>query len=94
MEGTRTWADAVGGVSARRNLTGKWWAGAYGDIGGGGSDFTYQVLANAGYDFSERYALTLGYRYLSVDYDARDFLLDTALEGPIVGFMITLPGWQ
>ena len=81
-------------MSARRNLTGKWWAGAYGDIGGGGSDFTYQVLANAGYDFSERYALTLGYRYLSVDYDARDFLLDTALDGPIVGFTITLPGWQ
>ena len=94
VEGTQTWVDAIGGVSARRNLTDKWWAGAYGDIGGGGSDFTYQILANAGYDFSERYALTLGYRHLSVDYDATDFLLDTSLDGPIVGFMITLPGWR
>ncbi len=92
VEGTRTWVDAIAGVSARRVLRGNWWAGAYGDLGGGGSDFTYQVLATAGLDLSNRYALTFGYRHLSVDYDASDFLLDTALDGPIVGFMITLPG--
>ena len=91
VEGSRTWVDAIAGVSARRSLSDKWWAAAYGDLGGGGSDFTYQIVANAGFDFSDRYALTLGYRHLGVDYDASDFLMDATLNGPVVGFMITLP---
>jgi hypothetical protein len=58
---------------------------AYGDFGGG-SGFTCQLLATAGVDFHRRFAISLGYRYLSVDYEKNTFLLDTALKGPIGGF--------
>jgi hypothetical protein len=75
-------------VRARKTLPRRWWASAYGDLGAGGSDFTYQISGDAGLDIHERYALVLGYRYLSVNYDKNDFLFDTAMKGPLFGFTI------
>jgi hypothetical protein len=86
VEASRGWVDAIGGVRSRVMLPKNWYLNAYGDFGGGGSDFTYQLLATAGIDFHRRFAVSFGYRYLSVDYDKNTFLLDTALKGPIGGF--------
>jgi hypothetical protein len=58
----------------------------YGDAGGGGSSFTYQIFGGGGVDLHEHYALVFGYRYLKVDYDKNNFLMDTALKGPLFGF--------
>jgi hypothetical protein len=55
-------------------------------VRGGGSDFTYQIVGTANLNLHERYALKLGYRYLKVDYDKDNFLMDIAMKGPIVGF--------
>ena len=88
VEGSRGWVDGIAGVRARKDLPRRWWASAYGDLGAGGSDFTYQIVANAGLDIHERYALDFGYRYLSVDYDNDGFLFDTAMKGPLFGFTI------
>ena len=88
LEASRGWADAIVGVRARRTLPRNWWASAYGDLGAGGSDFTYQIVGNAGLDIHERYALVFGYRYLNVNYDKDDFLFDTAMKGPLFGFTI------
>ena len=85
---SRTWVDAIVGARVRRELTSNWWASGYGDVGGGGSDFTYQIVVSAGVDLHQRYGLMLGYRYLSVDYATTDFLMDTALRGPLIGFAI------
>jgi hypothetical protein len=52
------------------------------------TDFTYQIVGNAGLDIHERYALVFGYRYLNVNYDKNDFLFDTAMKGPLFGFTI------
>jgi hypothetical protein len=60
---------------------------AYGDLGNGGSDFTYQIVATAGHDFNQHVTLTLGYRLLNVDYDKDNFLMDTTMKGPVVGVM-------
>jgi len=86
VEDSRGWVDAVGGARTRITLPNNWYVNAYGDFGGGGSDFTYQLVGTLGIDFHRRYAVNLGYRYLSVDYDKNTFLLDTALKGPILGF--------
>ncbi len=88
LEASRGWVDGIVGLRARRDLPRRWWASAYGDIGAGGSDFTYQIVGNVGLDIHERYALNFGYRYLSVDYDKNDFLFNTAMKGPLVGFTI------
>jgi len=86
VEGSRGWVDGIAGVRARKDLPRRWWASAYGDLGAGGSNFTYQIVANAGLDIHEHYALDFGYRYLSVDYDNDGFLFDTAMKGPLFGF--------
>jgi hypothetical protein len=90
MEASRNWADAIAGLRARKALMRGWWASAYGDIGAGGSDFTYQLVGSAGLDIGIRYALVFGYRYLTVDYDKDNVLLDTAMKGPLFGFVFRL----
>jgi hypothetical protein len=87
MEASRNWVDAIAGVRARMALSSNWWAGVYGDVGGGGSDVTFQLNGTAGWDIGPRYALVIGYRYLDVDYDNDDVLLDTAIKGPLFGFI-------
>jgi hypothetical protein len=88
VQGSRGWTDGIVGLRARRTLARKWWASAYGDLGAGGSDFTYQIVGNAGLDIRERYALLVGYPYLKVNYDKNEFLFDTAMKGPLFGFTI------
>jgi hypothetical protein len=88
LERSRGWVDAIVGARVRKDFSHKWAADVYGDVGGGGSDPTYQIVATANLNLHERYGLTLGYRYLKVDYDKDNFLMDTAMKGPIVGFAI------
>jgi hypothetical protein len=86
MEASRNWVDAIVGVRARRALPRDSWVSAYGDVGAGGSDLTYQLVGTVGMDIGARYALTFAYRYLKVDYDKDRVLLDTAMQGPLFGF--------
>jgi hypothetical protein len=86
VQGTRGWVDGILGLRGKAYLRGKWSITGYGDLGGGGSNFTYQIIGTASMDIHKRYALVLGYRYLNVDYDKDHFLFDTALKGPVFGF--------
>jgi hypothetical protein len=85
-EGTRGWVDGILGLRGKAYLPKRWWVSGYGDLGGGGSNFTYQIIGTAGVDIHKHYALVLGYRYLNVDYDKDRFLFDTAMKGPVFGF--------
>lgn len=85
---SRSWVDGIAGVRARQSFPNHWWASAYGDLGAGGSTFTYQIIGTAGLDIGEHYAVVLGYRYLHVDYSKDIFLLDSALKGPLFGFTV------
>jgi hypothetical protein len=60
------------------------------DAGGGGSKFTYQLFAAAGFKISNRASLIGGYRYLRVNYDRDNFLFDGSLTGPVVGVSFRL----
>ncbi len=86
VQGTRGWVDGIFGLRGKVYLSDKLWATGYGDLGGGGSNFTYQIIGNAGIDLHKHYALTLGYRYLNVDYNKDHFLFDMGLKGPVFGF--------
>ena len=88
VQASRNWVDAIAGVRAKKALPRRLWVSAYGDAGGGGSDFTYQIVGTAGLDFHEHYAFIFGYRYLSVDFDNDGVLFDNALKGPLLGLTI------
>jgi hypothetical protein len=83
---TKNWADVVGGLRGRAKLSEKWFLTGKGDVGGGGSDITYQLFGGVGFNLCEKGSLVLGYRYLKVDYDNDDFLFDMSLKGPMLGF--------
>jgi hypothetical protein len=88
VEGDRNWVDGIFGLRGSYPLSSTWYISGYGDIGGGGSNLTYQILGTAGANIGERYAIVFGYRRLDVNYNKDRFLFDNAMGGPIVGFAI------
>lgn len=85
------WVDPIVGVRAVAQLSPRWTLIGYGDVGGFGvsSDLTWQAMAAINYRFKERVALTLGYRYYSIDYDNDGFVFDVKQYGPLIGTAIT-----
>ena len=57
----------------------------YGDVGGGGSKFTWQALGGINYAISPTTIAKFGYRYLQIDYHRNDFLYDIATGGFYAG---------
>ena len=51
-----------------------------------GSMLMWDVSANLGYEWMELFSITIGYRYLDVDYDRNDFIYDISQSGPVLGF--------
>lgn len=52
---------------------------------GAGSDILWDVNANLGYQWTQGFSTTIGYRYLSVDYEDGAFLYDISQDGIILG---------
>jgi hypothetical protein len=88
LSNTRNWVDGVFALRGKHRIWNRWSLGGYGDIGGGGSNLTYQIVATASADVGERYAVVFGYRYLNVAYNKDRFLFDTGMGGPVIGFAI------
>ena len=85
IEASRSWVDAVGGLRGKMALSEKLFLTGKFDLGGGGSQFTWQVFAGGGYNINPKIALIFGYRVLDVDYDKNNFVYDMNQRGPIVG---------
>ena len=84
----RNWVDGIYALKGKVRLSPKWFLSGYGDIGGGGSNLTYQLLGVAGADLNRRLSLAFGYRHLNVNYNKDRFLYDVGMGGPIVGLVI------
>jgi hypothetical protein len=84
-QGSRTWVDGVFGLSGKAALSKKVFATGKFDLGGGGSNFTYQVFGGVGYSIKPNIALIGGYRVLDVDYNKNSFIYDMNQRGPILG---------
>jgi hypothetical protein len=89
-QGQRAWADPVFGVHLRNNITEAWYVDFLGDVGGGVSDITWQVYASAGYNFVDWFALSVGYRFVGVDYNQDGFDYDVIMQGLLVGLHFTI----
>ena len=82
--GSTDWLDGTAGLRWTYRPAARWDITVLGDIGAGDSDSAWQLFATVGYHFGWG-SVRAGYRRLEVDYDSGGFLLDAALEGPLVG---------
>ncbi len=89
-EASKTWFDPIIILRSQGAIKGKWLLQFRGDIGGFGlgSDFAWQIQANAGYRFSKLFQATIGYRYIGINYDKGEgierFVYDVDTYGPVV----------
>ena len=65
-------------------INGPWEGFAQADVGGGGSELSWQAIGAIGYRWNWG-AVFVGYRYLHVDYEDGPYRLDAALAGPLIG---------
>ena len=86
-----SWVDPVVGLRFEAPVGGKWTVLGRLDAGGFGvgSDFSLQAALHAAYRLGDSASLTLGWRYLDIDYEdgeGRDrFKYDVVTTGPQVG---------
>jgi hypothetical protein len=81
-----SWIDPLAGVKMRLNVSDDVFISSWGMIGGlgVGSDLMWDVMAGAGYSFSEHFDVFAGYRAVSVDYSDDGFVYDMVQQGPIL----------
>jgi hypothetical protein len=84
LSGPENWVDAIAGARWKGKFNKRWTATAYGDLGAGGSDSTWQAAATLGYEFQWG-SLVAGWRHLAADYDKNGLKIDAALSGPLLG---------
>jgi hypothetical protein len=80
------WIDPLAGVKMRFSLSDDIYVASWGMIGGFGvgSDLMWDVMAGAGYSFTEHFDVFAGYRAVSVDYSDDSFVYDIVQQGPVV----------
>lgn len=94
--GSVDWIDAFAGIRARVSLAPNHHLALRGDLGAGGSKFTWQALATYAYDFKATngvtYSAVIGYKALYVDYVQGSGLsryeFDMLQHGPVLGLSV------
>ena len=93
---TKDWVDPVAGFAAQYRFDDRWFMNVLGDLGGWSDSATGQALASVGYNWTQNWSTTLGYRVLYT-YEKRDtgfnyllfeprsFRYQQWLYGPFVG---------
>lgn len=84
------WWDPVIGVRGRMPLTEKVSAVGFADIGGfgAGSQFSWEIYGALDYAITENVSTNVGFRYLSIEYDASDADVQLDTYGPILGLTV------
>ncbi|MER2508522.1 MAG: hypothetical protein ABTQ27_07145 [Amaricoccus sp.] len=83
-----SWADPIVGIRGTLPLSEKWSLSGFADVGGfdADTDMSWELFGAANYAFADRWAGVLGYRYMSILYEASDRAkLDLAVQGPVIG---------
>lgn len=82
------WADPIVGVRGAMPLSGDWSVSGFADVGGfdARDDLSWEVYGGVNYALTDAWAATLGYRYMSILYQATDRAkLDIDIQGPVLG---------
>jgi hypothetical protein len=88
--GKTVWADVVGGFRLRHAITDHWSVGLGADVGGGGSDLTWQTYASLKYMVNRHFGFDVGYRVLGVDYTSGGNQIDLTERGLMLGMVFAL----
>ena len=86
--GKEEWWDGAIAVRGNYPVSDKWDLLGYADIGAGGSDLTYQLMAGANWQFSKTFSAKFGYRHFYQDYENNDFKWDMTTDGLFAGLGI------
>lgn len=80
-----TWVDPLVGAKAKIDLTPEVYVSAWAMIGGFGvgSELMWDLMAGAGYEFTDNFSVFAGYRAASVDYSNDGFVYDIVQQGPV-----------
>lgn len=85
VSGNEDWWDWLAGVRVIGHPSKRWSLMGYADIGGGGSQFTWEGIFAADFAFNKTVSLAFGYRYLSTDYASDPIVFDASMQGPFLG---------
>jgi hypothetical protein len=87
-DASRVWTDPIIGAKLHYPFTKNLFGVVLGDAGGFGvgSDLSWNVFGGFGWSFSKTFSMTLGYRYLHVDYQKGGFVMDANVQGFLLGF--------
>ena len=92
----KDWINPVAGFAAQYRFDDRWFLNVLADIGGWSDSATGQALASVGYNWTQNWSTTLGYRVLYtyekqdtgfdyVRFEPRSFRYQQWLYGPVVG---------
>jgi predicted secreted protein len=80
-----TWVDAIIGVKGQYSLTDSVFLSGWAMVGGGSSDYNWDLLGSVGYKFNDRFSAMAGYRAQGIDFEKGSFVFNQVLQGPIIG---------
>ncbi len=85
----KCWTDPIVGLRGQWNINDRWYLAGKGDIGGLGvnSDYTWNLQASVGYNFTKSFSTEIGYRYFDTNYDKDGFIYDMAEKGVVMNFI-------
>ncbi len=91
----KDWINPVAGFDAQYRFDDRWFMNVLGDLGGWSDSATGQALASVGYNWTQNWATTLGYRALysyekqntgfNLQFEPRSFRYQQWMYGPFVG---------
>jgi hypothetical protein len=90
IDDEQDWLDGYAGVRWNAIRSDRWSAWLRGDVGAGGSKYTWLAEAGGGYHWGSRWAAYVAYRMLGTDYSHGGLLYDVKLSGVLLGFGIRL----
>jgi len=83
--------DPILGIKGNRNINEKWFVSGLAEIGGFGigSDLQWELVARAGYRFSDVWNAAIGYRHLVLDFDDDNLVMKATMTGPFLAIDFT-----
>jgi hypothetical protein len=82
------WVDGLIGVRATYKFADRWSVWGSADVGAGGSNYSWQLIATVLWDASKNVSLSGGFRILAQDYNTSSFYYNVRTAGPFVGARI------